>query len=250
MDDVRVGSILRAIRKKGLRQADVAAAAEVSQQSVSDLERGIFDSLAAVRRICRALGASVSLSLDWRGGAFDRLTDAGHARLVELTAAFLRSCGWLVIVEFSFNHYGDRGSVDILAWHPVFQTLLVIEVKTSIRNVGELFRRLDIKLRVVPRQAAEANGWKVRHVAAILVVPGSSAMWRAVRVHEASFAAALPARTAELKRWLRRPDRPIKGVLFVRDTVRGGTGRRSFSGNGSGTRSGLVSGPESGSKQG
>ena len=34
-----------------------------------------------------------------------------------------RSCassgdlGWEVVVEFGFNHYGDRGSVDVLAWH-------------------------------------------------------------------------------------------------------------------------------------
>jgi transcriptional regulator with XRE-family HTH domain len=232
MDDAQVGRVIKAIRrKKGLRQSEVAAAADVGQQTVSDLENGRIDSLDCIRRVCRALGASLSLHVEWRGGSFDRLVDALHARLVEQTAALLRASGWVPILEFSFNHYGDRGSVDILAWHPVFQTLLIIEVKTSIRNVGELFRRLDVKLRVVPRQAAEANGWNVRHVAVLLVVPGTTSLRRSVHLHEDSFAAALPARTVEIKQWLRHPDRPIRGVAFVRNTGAGGTAFRETSGS-------------------
>lgn len=35
----------------------------------------------------------------------------------------------------SFNHYGDRGRYDILAFHPPTGILLVVEVKTGIGDV-------------------------------------------------------------------------------------------------------------------
>ena len=42
----------------------------------------------------------------------------------------LLSLGWQVLPEVSFSHYGDRGSIDVLAWRD--DHLLVIEVKGSI----------------------------------------------------------------------------------------------------------------------
>ena len=38
-------------------------------------------------------------------------------RIVEHVVAATRASGWEVLVEYGFNHYGDRGSVDVLAWH-------------------------------------------------------------------------------------------------------------------------------------
>ena len=32
----------------------------------------------------------------------------------------------------SFNHNGDRGRIDLVAFHPVHQVLLVIEMKTAL----------------------------------------------------------------------------------------------------------------------
>jgi transcriptional regulator with XRE-family HTH domain len=227
VDDLKLGSIVRAIRrKKRLRQLDLASAAGVSQQSVSDLERGRLDSLALVRRICTALGVSVSLTPAWRGGDFDRLTDARHAGLVERLGRTLASSGWIVLPEFSFNHYGDRGSVDVLAWRSDFEALLIVEVKTDIRNVNELLRRLDVKRRVVPGVMAREHGRQARSVATVLVLPSTSAGRRAIRSHEATFDAALPARTVEVRRWLQNPDRDIAGILFVPDTARGGARSR------------------------
>ena len=223
MNDQRFGYSVRVIRvRKGLRQSDLARAAKVSQQAVSDLEHGLIESFGMVRAICDVLGASISLELNWHGGDFDRLVDAGHARLVEQIGAMLRPLGWIALPEFSFNRYGDRGSVDILAWHPGFSVLLIIEIKTDIKNVGELFRRLDMKQRVVPSEAARRHGWKPTAVAVILVVPARSSQFAIVRRPAATFDAAFRARTTELRRWLREPTGSISGILFVRDTAGGG----------------------------
>ncbi|MGZ8758442.1 MAG: helix-turn-helix domain-containing protein [Aeromicrobium sp.] len=61
MDDQRVGRAIRALRRRrGWRQLDLARSASCSQNMISLLERGHFDSvtLRLVRRILAALDAS------------------------------------------------------------------------------------------------------------------------------------------------------------------------------------------------
>jgi hypothetical protein len=60
----------------------------------------------------------------------------------------LRAGGWTTAVEVTFNHYGDRGSIDVLAVHPVARIALVVEVKTEITSAEETLRRLDVKVRL------------------------------------------------------------------------------------------------------
>ena len=59
-----------------------------------------------------------------------------------------RSCGWLTAVEVSFNHYGDRGRVDVLALHAPTRAVLVVEVKSALGDLQETLGRLDIKARL------------------------------------------------------------------------------------------------------
>jgi len=51
---------------------------------------------------------------------------------VERVLAELRGHGWLVAAEASFNRYGERGSIDVLAFHPADRVVLVVEVKSVI----------------------------------------------------------------------------------------------------------------------
>jgi hypothetical protein len=55
----------------------------------------------------------------------------------------------------SYSVYGERGSIDLLAWHPAIRTLLVIEVKTEVSSVEAMLRKHDEKVRLAPRVAAE-----------------------------------------------------------------------------------------------
>lgn len=120
-DPQRIGRSLRAIRiRLGWRQMDLALRAKVSRAFVSKVERGLFGSseFAKVQAICAALGADLDVRVRWRGEGLDRLLDEGHATLVDLVVGLLRAAGWEVALEVTFNVYGDRGSIDILAWHP------------------------------------------------------------------------------------------------------------------------------------
>ena len=141
MNDLAIGRALRVLRQRlGWRQVDVAIDAGVSQQLISKIERGRSSrvSSATLRRVFAAVDADVVTYVRWRGGELDRLLDEGHASIVGSIATLLRRRGWQVLTEVTFSDYGERGSVDVLAWHPATRTLLVVEVKTEITSAEEL----------------------------------------------------------------------------------------------------------------
>jgi len=126
---VRIGSTFRAIRiELRLRQSDVAARARVSQQTVSRLERGKFGPIStdALCAVAEEIEADLAVSLRWRGPKLARLLDRRHARLQNRIVQRLVGAGWDTRVEDSFNHFGERGSVDILAWRADCRALLIV----------------------------------------------------------------------------------------------------------------------------
>jgi hypothetical protein len=109
----------------------------------------------------------------WRGGELDRLRNVRHATLASAVAGYLLSLGWQVSPEVSFAIYGERGWVDILAWHPPSRTLLVVEVTTELVDIHDTLGVLDRKARLAPKIAQE-RGWRPTSVAAWLVVADGS----------------------------------------------------------------------------
>ena len=133
VDVARFGRAIRALRRRRRwRQIDLASAAGVSATQVGRIERGESRRLPAdtFDRVAQAAGASLDLALRWKGEGLDRLLDEDHARLVELVVLKLQALGWEVAVEVSFSRFGERGSIDVLAFHPIRRALLVSEVKS------------------------------------------------------------------------------------------------------------------------
>ena len=218
MDDRRAGRFVAAVRiHLALRQDDLAAAARVSQNVITLIETGRLErvSLRNFCRVCAALEIDAGFDLRWRGGLGDRLIDTGHAAIVEAIIAWLRRAGWEPIPEFSFNVYGDRGSVDILAWQAPTRTLLIVEVKTRLTDLQAMLMTLSRKVRVVPGDAAERLGWARSGLGTIVVAAATHGNRSVVAAHRATFDAAFPARTAAVKRWLRSPSGDLAGVWFV-----------------------------------
>jgi transcriptional regulator with XRE-family HTH domain len=219
MEDLRIGAWIRAERRRlGLRQSDLAIRARVSEQTVGRIERGQLARVTVAKVRSVAAAAQIQLPFaprSWRGAAADRQLDWRHAALVEVVVATLKADGWEVMPEWSFNHFGDRGSVDVLAWHSGLRALLIVEVKSDIRNVQESLRALDVKCRVVPRLMRAGNGWAAAAVGVVLVVADVRAERNRIDRHRATFASVLPARTVEVKRWLRQPVGPLRGIWFL-----------------------------------
>jgi transcriptional regulator with XRE-family HTH domain len=230
-DDIRLGRIVRDVRlSRHLRQQDVAARAGTCRQIVSRLECGSVDriTVGVLRAISSAMGMPSLVTLGWHGPEVERLRDRLHAALGERVAADLRAAGWQVIAEYSFSHYGERGSVDVLAWRPEFGALLEVEVKTRLWDLQETLSALDRKRRLVPKLVERERHWRARSVGVILVMPELSTHRHTIERHSNTFAAALPDRQAEVRRWLVSPDRDLRGIWFLPIALREDIGQRSF----------------------
>ncbi len=220
MDDHRVGRSLRVLRRRqNLRQVDVAIAAGVSQSLVSEIEAGRLSgvTLGTLRRVFAGVDAGFEGDVRWRGPALDRLLDADHGQLVGLSAERLQRYRWAPIeVEASYSEYGERGSIDVLAAMADLRAVVVEEVKTSLVSLDATLRKLDEKVRLVTERLCRKRfGWSPRSVGRILILPDDTTARRAVARHAATLDLALPARGTEVRRWLRRPEGNIAGILFV-----------------------------------
>jgi transcriptional regulator with XRE-family HTH domain len=202
-----VPNAIRVLRRaRRWRQADLGLRAGVSRDTVSRAERGALDglTLGALRRLASAVDASVAVEIRWRGADLDRLIDRAHAALQNAAATRLEAAGWMTRPEVSFNHYGDRGRCDLLAWHPGSRTLLVVEVKSRIGDVQEMLGRLNVKVRLGAMLAAQCGWSHPRHVVPVLVFSAGRATRAVLQRHPATFASfGLRGRTASA--WLRMP---------------------------------------------
>ncbi len=219
MDVVRFGLSIRALRRRrGWTQQRLADHVHASRSVIVRIEGGRADRVPVhtLVAVATALGATLSIRLTWHGEALDRLLDAGHAAIVDRVLAILQISGWEVATEVSFNIRGERGSIDILAFHAASGSLLVIEVKTVVPDMQAMLYGLDRKERLAGEIARE-RGWKVTSVSRLLVLPDDRTARRRVVTHEATFRVALPGRTAAVKRWLQTPTGRLAGILFLPD---------------------------------
>jgi transcriptional regulator with XRE-family HTH domain len=228
MDVIRLGLGYRALRqRRRLTQEQLGAKARVSGSVICRIERGHADRVAVhtLVRVAASLDARVDLRLLWQGEGLDRLLDVRHARLVDLVLDILTSNAWEVATEVSFNVYGERGSIDILAFHPMTGCLLVIEIKSVVPDMQSMLATLDRKGRLAP-DVVRDRGWHVSSVSKLLVLPNDRTARRRVEDHAATFRTALPARTVEARRWLSRPHGRLDGVMFVSDLDQAGSRQR------------------------
>lgn len=213
-----IGRGLRAMRHlRGLRQADVAPIARVAKSVIGDLEAGRLTehSLGSLMRVTAALGGTIRVDLFLPGDDLHRLLDADHAAMQNAWKALLGRAGWVVDAEVTFNHYGERGSVDLVAWHEATKLLLVIEVKTIIVDVQDLLASLDREARIAGSIAAN-RGWRpAAIVPALLVAEGSTAR-RRIDEH-AALLARFSLRGRAAAAWLRNPKSgtPPTGLLLL-----------------------------------
>lgn len=232
MFDDTIGRSLRALRhRRGWRQRDLAERAGLARSVVSDLEAGRIGPHAvdALRACAGALGGLLRIDLGVPGGDVRRRLDADHAALQDRWAQWLTRLGWWVEVEVTFSRYGERGSIDLLAWHSATAALLVIEIMTRIINVQALLAGMDRKVRIAPFIARE-RGWRpLAVVPALFVLEGTSAR-RRIADHNALFD-RFALRGHQALAWLRDPSvrAAPRGLLCLTKlpTARSGDRRRA-----------------------
>ena len=187
VDVVRFGLSVRALRRRRRwRQLDLADRAGVSRAAISRIERGRADrlTLRTLNQIADALVARIDVRLLWNGEGLDRLLDEEHAGLVEAVIRELEAARWEPATEVSFSIRGERGSVDVLAFHPATSTLLVVEVKSVVPDLQAMLATLDRKTRLAGAIGRERS-WAATHTGRLLVVRDDRTARRRIASYEA-----------------------------------------------------------------
>jgi len=229
MNDQRVGALARAVRHRlGWTQAELGRRAGVSQELVSVFERGHLDEMTvrSARLVAARLDIHLPFDARWRGGDGLRLLDQEHAALVNAVVRRLARAGWEIAVEYSFNHYGERGVADAVGWHAATGSLVIVEAKSRLVDTQDTLAALDRKRRVLPGLVSRDRGWHARNLGVVLAMAELTVNRRVLARHSATFAAALPHRTVRAKRWIRGPAGRLSAVWFLPITGSVGGKRR------------------------
>jgi hypothetical protein len=143
------------------------------------------------------------------------LLDARHSALAGFVAEQLKAAGWNAAPEASYSIYGERGSVDLLAWHRPSHSLLVVEVKTQIVDLQDLLGSVDRKRRLAPAIAAE-RGWRgASRTSVWVVLSDTRTNRRRLAAHRALLRAAFPADGRTIAAWLRVPANAMAALSFM-----------------------------------
>lgn len=202
---VTVATIARAVFELrtalGWTQAELARRAGVSQALVSAVESARIAGLSfeTATRLLEAMGATLTIVVDTPRVVEPRhQVDAAHARCLEHVIRRLGAAGWRTEREVEI---GDRvrGWIDVLAFQPSTGQVLVVEVKTELRDLGGLERSVGWYEREA-WSAARRLGWRPKRVAAVVLLLATRVNDERVRANRESLAAAFPARATELTR--------------------------------------------------
>ena len=223
-DDERVAQLLRTIRRRvPCTQAQLSELSGVPREDLIRIERGDAGGvrLDRTRQVFAALGGRARLTVWWNGAAADRLLDERHAGIVERGLRVYVRYSWQTAVEVTYSEWGERGSIDLLAGHQPTRSAVVNEIKTTFGSLEETNRLLDVKIRLAPALVEERLGWRPLTVSRILIVPADDTLRRVVARHAATMDTAYPARSREVRAWIRQPSGTLRGIWFLSEVANG-----------------------------
>lgn len=229
MDDLALGRLFRELRiRLGWPQRTVAARASISRSAYSEIEHGMIGKvpLDKLRKVAAVLEVRLQLQPSWRGAAIDILVSSRHAAMAERVTRLLIGAGWDVRPEVSFNHFGERGIVDLVAWHAPSRALLLVELKTELADVHNLLASCDRRHRLAAH-IAEPIGWHPIVVGQWVAIADSRTNERRLAAHRAMIRGALPDDGRAVAGWLARPQRSLGAFSFLPDSSGSSARRRS-----------------------
>jgi len=186
-----------------LTQRQVAEAVGVSRGYIAAIELlRANPTLDVVDRISGALGLEAALILRQPiviGANGQR--DFVHARCSGHVERRLRIGGWMTAREVELTQGRSHGWIDLIAFNPVSQTLLVIEIKTRLDDLGSVERQLGWYARSAG-DAARRLGWHFRRVVSWLLVLASDEVETVIRANRDLLGRAFPLRAPAMLEWL------------------------------------------------
>jgi len=187
-------------------QQELALAAGVSRSHIAGIETGrVNPSIDLVWRIAVRLGIDVAIVgrppiiMSRRNGQ-----DLVHARCSGYVEARIHRLGWMVNREVEVA--GDRalGWIDLLAFEPVSRTLVIIEIKTRLEDIGAVERQVAWYERHATN-VARALGWRPTQIITWLILLASDEVERAVGIHREVLRRGFPGRASAMRQVILDP---------------------------------------------
>jgi transcriptional regulator with XRE-family HTH domain len=215
---VRVATVVREARSMhAWTQGDVSERTGISRQMIAAVESaGANPSLDVLASLFDGLGIDLDLSVrsvvSVDGG---RRHDTAHALCSAYVQRRLEAAGWKVAREVRIESGRYLGWIDLLAFDVHTGTLLVIEIKTRLDDVGAIERSMDWHLREAMR-AARRIGWRPQRVAGWLLAMATDEVEDQLRADRMLWASTFPARAPELAAAVRDPSTaPDRGLALI-----------------------------------
>ena len=211
--NARLGQAVRDVRTAlGWTQRTLATSAGVSQAWIGSIERGRCSdvSIETIDRLLSAMGATLLLDVraPFLGNARQR--DVVHARCSIYVARRLERAGWKVAREVEVGGDRSRGWIDILACHPDTGLVLVIEIKTELRDLGAIERTMGWYEREA-WAAARRLGWRPSGIMGCLIALSTEVVDQRLRDNRAALVRDFPIRAKDLTAVVSDGRRPAAG---------------------------------------
>ena len=198
----------------GWTQAELGRRAHVSQSFVSRVEHALLTNLTFVdaTRLLAAMGARLTVGVSAPFLADRELQrDLAHARCATYVAARLERDGWLTATEVEVGGDRSRGWIDVLAYNPDHRMMLVIEIKTEIRDLGAIERTLGWYEREA-WAAVQRLGWRPSKAVGCLLFLATEMNEARIGDNLGAFSAGFPIRATELQRIMANGMPPPRGA--------------------------------------
>jgi transcriptional regulator with XRE-family HTH domain len=222
------GASIRTSRAaRGWTQRELAARAGVRQSVVCAVESGDGARFETLEKLCIALDGELRLEarLPFAGEGVGQ-SDVAHARCVGAARRILTPEAYECATEQLVTDGPWRGWIDLVGYCARTRRLVVVEVKTELRDAGGLERQVD---RYVRRclDVARRHGWRVSEVVVVVLVLATAEADAFIIANRDVMESAFPVRGREAIAALL--DRgPVRGrMLLMLDPRR--RGRRALS---------------------
>jgi transcriptional regulator with XRE-family HTH domain len=177
-----------------ITQAEVAAAVGISRSHYAGIEAGKEDpSIDLIWRIAERLGLQLDLAARPPVAVERRRGDLVHARCSAYVDRRFERAGWRTAREVETIAGRSHGWIDLLAFEPSTRTLVIVEVKTRLDDVGEVERQLGWYERDARRVAARV-GWYPRVTTSWLLLLASDEVERQIAIHSVLLRRVFPDR--------------------------------------------------------
>lgn len=204
---MRIGTIVLDGRlRRGMSKSELAERSGVSRQMVAAVEA---DTANPTLDIVAALldGLRLDIEVVARGPVNigpTRQRDPAHARCSAYLQRRFDAAGWLTAREVRIEDGRYVGWIDLLAFHEASGTLLIIEIKTRIDDLGAIERSIDWYQRAAVG-AARRLGWTPTRAAPWLVALATDEVDEGIRANRSALALSFPVRAAEMSAMMTDP---------------------------------------------